>query len=202
MSGQPYVITGPSGAGKSTIIHQIGKRVKKLGYSISHTSRNPRSNEVNGVDYYFVSRDIFTKMIDDGAFVEWAHVYDDLYGTSFASLDKPLGKGLDVVMDVDSQGAKNIKKYFKQSVLIYILPPSLEVLEKRLRDRALDEDKAIENRLEKAREELKTCLWYDYIVVNEDIDQSVKEVESIIISERCRREKRLPMVSKMFGIEL
>ena len=201
MSGQPYVITGPSGVGKSTIIQQIRGRVTNLGYSISHTSRNPRSNEVNGVDYHFVSREIFTKMIDDGAFVEWAQVYHDLYGTSFARLDNPLKKGLDVVMDLDSQGAKNVKEHFQDSILIYILPPSLEVLEKRLRDRALDDEKVIENRLEKAHKELRACIWYDYIVVNEDIHQSVGEVESIIISERCRRENRLPMVKEIFGME-
>ena len=201
MSGQPYVITGPSGVGKSTIIQQIRERVTNLGYSISHTTRNPRSNEVNGVDYHFVSRDIFTKMIDDGAFVEWAQVYRDLYGTSFASLESQLKKGLDVVMDVDSQGAKNIRKNFKDSVLIYILPPSLEVLEKRLRDRALDDEKVIEDRLEKVYKELRKCIWYDYIVVNEDIHQSVGEVESIITSERCRKENRLPMVKEIFGLE-
>ena len=201
MSGRPYVITGPSGAGKSTIIQGIRKRVTNLGYSVSHTSRNPRRTEVNGVDYHFVSRETFTKMIDDGAFVEWAEVYHDLYGTSFASLEKPLKKGFDVLMDLDSQGAKNIREHFKDSILIYILPPSLGVLEKRLRDRALDDEEVIENRLEKARKELKTCLWYDYIVINEDIDQSVKEVESIIISERCRKENRLPMVKEIFGLE-
>jgi len=187
--------------GKSTIIQQVRKCVTNLGYSISHTSRHPRSNEINGVDYHFVSREIFTKMIDDGAFVEWAQVYQDLYGTSFASLDNQLKKGLDVVMDIDSQGAKNIREYFKDSILIYILPPSLEVLERRLRDRALDDEKVIKNRLEKAHKELKTCIWYDYIVVNEDIHQSVEEVESIIISERCRKEKRLPMVKEIIGLE-
>jgi len=106
-----------------------------------------------------------------------------------------------VAMDLDSQGARNIKEHFQDSILIYILPPSLEVLEKRLRDRALDDEKAIENRLEKAHKEHKTCLWYDYIVVNEDIHQSVGEVESIIISERCRKENRLSMVKEIFGME-
>jgi len=201
MSGQPYVITGPSGVGKSTIIQQLRRRVMNLGYSVSHTSRNPRSNEVNGVDYHFVSREIFTEMIHDGEFVEWAQVYDDFYGTSFPSLNNQMDQGLDVVMDLDSQGAKNIREHFKNSILIYILPPSMEDLEKRLRERALDEEEAIQTRLEKAYKELKACIWYDYIVINEYIHKSVGEVESIITSERCRKDNRLPMVKEIFGME-
>lgn len=172
-----------------------------LGYSVSHTSRNPRSNEVNGVDYHFVSREIFTEMIHDGEFVEWAQVYDDFYGTSFPSLNNQMDQGLDVVMDLDSQGAKNIREHFKNSILIYILPPSMEDLEKRLRERALDEEEAIQTRLEKAYKELKACIWYDYIVINEYIHKSVGEVESIITSERCRKDNRLPMVKEIFGME-
>ena len=196
MPGQLYVISGPSGVGKSTIIELLRKRVPDLGYSISHTSRRPRDTEVNGVDYHFVVRKTFNRMIKEGAFVEWAKVYHDLYGTSFSSLRDQTEHGLDVVMDLDSHGAKNIKENFSNSTLIYVLPPSLEVLEKRLRDRATDEEEAIDIRIKKAFRQLKECAWYDYIVINDALNKAVGEVASIIISERCRRSNRLSFVEK------
>ena len=196
MPGQLYVISGPSGVGKSTIIELLRKRVTDLGYSISHTSRKPRNKEVNGVDYHFVDRETFNRMIKEGALVEWAEVDHDLYGTSFSSLLDQTERGLDVVMDLDSQGAKNIKEHFENSILIYVLPPSLEVLEKRLRDRATDDEEVIDIRIEKAFRQLKECAWYDYIVINDALHKAVGEVESIIISERCRRSNRLSIVEK------
>ena len=200
MSGRLYVISGPSGVGKSTIIQLIREKVTGLGYSISHTSRKPRSNEVNGVDYNFVDRESFSRMIDDGLLVEWAEVYGDLYGTSISILRSQIDMGLDVVMDLDSKGAKNIKEHFKESILIYILPPSLEVLEKRLRDRALDDEEAMNRRIEKTVRELRNYVWYNYIVINDDLDKVVREVESIIISERCSRSQMLPEVRELFGL--
>ncbi len=200
MSGQLYVISGPSGVGKSTIIQLLRERVTGLGYSISHTSRKPRGNEVNGIDYHFVDRETFRRMIDDGALVEWAEVYSDFYGTSISSLRTQKDMGRDVVMDLDSKGAKNIKEHFKESILIYILPPSLELLEKRLRGRAADDEDAINRRIEKAVKELRNHTWYNYIVINDDLAKVVKEVESVIISERCRRSQMLPKVREMFGL--
>jgi len=198
MPGQLYVISGPSGAGKSSIIKLLRKDMKGLGYSISHTSREPRGHEVNGIDYHFVNRDTFKRMIDDEAFAEWAEVYDDLYGTSFSGLRGQMDLGLDVVMDLDSEGAKNINRRFSGSILIYVLPPSFEVLEKRLRERATDDEKVINTRIKKARKELKDCAGYDYIILNNDLHESVEEVKSIIISERCRKSRRLPMAEKIF----
>ncbi len=201
MPGQLYVISGPSGAGKSRIIQLLRKRVPDLVYSISHTSRKPRKNEVDGVDYRFIERETFERMIKEGVFVEWAEVYHDLYGTSFAGLRVQTDQELDVVMDLDSTGAKNIKKHFKNSILIYVLPPSLEVLERRLRERATDNERVINTRLEKALSELKKSARYDYIVVNDDLDKVVREVESIIISERCRKSRMLPKIKEMFGLK-
>lgn len=200
MHSQLYVISGPSGVGKSTIINQIIKKVKGLGYSISHTSRPPRGKEVDGVHYHFVERKKFRHMIDDGAFVEWATVYDDYYGTSYASLNNRMDQGLDVVMDLDILGAENVKKHFKDAILIYVLPPSLEELEIRLRGRATDDKIVIGERLKKVQAELKACVGYDYIVFNKDLQAVVHEVESIITSVRCLKSKQLPLAEKIFRI--
>lgn len=200
MDSQLYVISGPSGVGKSTIINQIIKRVKGLGYSISHTSRMPRGKEVEGVHYHFVKRKNFRRMIEDRAFVEWATVYDDFYGTSYASLKDRMDQGVDVVMDLDIKGAENVKKHFKDAILIYVLPPSLQELEKRLRGRATDDKIVIGERLKKVHAELKACVNYDYIVFNKDLKTVVHEVESIITSVRCLKSKQLSLAEKIFRI--
>jgi guanylate kinase len=176
------------------------KDLPGLGYSVSHTSRRPRDKEVNGVDYHFVDRKTFKEMIQKGDFVEWAEVYNDWYGTSFQSLRSQIETGVDVIMDVDTQGAKNVKAHFKHSVLIYILPPSLQVLEKRLRHRATDGEAAIHTRSEKALREMKECLSYDYIVINEDLPEAVGRLKSIVISDRCRTSRLLSRVKEMINV--
>jgi guanylate kinase len=200
MQGQLYVISGPSGVGKSTVIRKIRENVPYLGYSVSHTSREPRNNEKNGSDYHFVDRKTFKSMIDKGSFVEWAEVYQDLYGTSFSSLNLSLEKGLDVILDLDTQGARNVRSSYKESNLIFILPPSLQELENRLRERAQDNDDAMKTRIKNALLEINECTWYDFLIINDNIEKTVKELESIIISERCRNNQKLDKVRKLFGI--
>jgi guanylate kinase len=200
MNGQIYVFSGPSGAGKSTLIRKLRERVKNLGYSVSHTSRAPRGNEVDGVDYYFVDRDTFTRMIEKGSFVEWATVYGDLYGTSVSGLRDQIDRGIDVVLDVDYQGAENIKAVFKEGLLIYIFPPSLKVLEKRLKDRATDDDDVIDARLKQALDEMHKCGLYDYLIINDDLEEAVGKAESIINADRCRKSRVLPRVKEIFGL--
>jgi guanylate kinase len=202
MTGQLFVISGPSGAGKSTVIRHLMERMDRLEYSVSHTSRAPREGERDGVHYHFVDADTFRRMIDEGAFVEWARVYRDYYGTSFSSLRGLTERGLDVVMDADSQGAANIRKHFRESVLIFLLPPSLEELERRLRERATDDEGVIRARFEKASGDIRNCAWYDYIVINDDLDEAIREAESIIVSERSSRSRRLPEVEKTFNLSL
>jgi guanylate kinase len=190
MPGQLFVISGPSGAGKSSIVKDLLSRTEGLVYSISHTSRRPRGSEQNAIEYHFVDADTFNRMIEAGAFVEWAKVYDDFYGTSFSGLEGQTASGLDVLLDVDSQGARNIRKHFEDSVLIYVLPPSLEILEKRLEGRGTDDEGVIKTRMEKALDDMDNCLWYDYIIINDDLEKAITEAKSIIISERCRTARQ------------
>ena len=194
--GRIYVISGPSGAGKSSLIQEV----KDLGYSVSHTSRRPRGSEKDGIHYHFVDQETFREMIERGEFVEWAEVYRDLYGTAFSSLEGRRAGGLDVIMDVDVQGARNMRRAVKDAVLIYILPPSIEVLERRLRERATDEEEAIEMRIERSLREIKNCLWYDYLVFNEDLRIAVEEVKAIVLSERCRTSRQAPKAEKIFNL--
>jgi guanylate kinase len=199
-AGRILVVSGPSGAGKSTLIREVRQKVPDLGYSISHTSRPPRGQEKNGAEYHFVSKEIFQKMIDDGEFVEWAEVYQDLYGTSISSLKSQIAIGRDVIMDIDVQGARNIKDHFKDAILIYVLPPSLEILEKRLRARGTDDEKAIRTRLNKAVREIKNCVSYDYLLFNDKLEESVEELKSILIAERCRKSVRLAKAQTLFNL--
>jgi guanylate kinase len=200
-SGGIFVLSGPSGAGKSTLIRHLRESVSMLGYSVSHTSRKPRGAEVDGVDYHFVDRDTFTRMIEKGDFVEWAEVYNDLYGTSFSSLEIPISQGLDLIMDVDVQGAKNIKARFNDSVLVYILPPSLKELAKRLKSRRTESEEAVRERLEEASREIRNCLWYDYIIFNDGLMRAAEEMKSVVTAERCRRSRQLPKARKAFDLE-
>ena len=202
MPGQLYVVSGPSGVGKSTIIRLLRDMIKDLQYSVSYTSRKPRVNEVEGVDYHFVDRDTFIRKTEDGEFVEWAEVYHDFYGTAFSSLRVQLNQGLDVIMDLDVQGARNIKKHFKDSVLSYLLPPSVEALEERLQKRATDDEKVINARIAKASGDIKSCVFYDYIIINDDLKRSVAQMHSIVIASRCRKTHVLPKVRKIFGLSL
>ena len=202
MSGQLYVISGPSGVGKSTIVQQLRNGVKDLAYSISYTSRKPRKKEVDGVHYHFVDRETFEKMIQEKAFVEWAEVYDALYGTSLDVLQNQRSQGLDVVLDIDIQGAANVKKQIEESTFIYILPPSLDILGERLRGRGTDAEEVIRARFEKAIREIERCVDYDYLVFNEEVDRTVEEISHIILSNRARKSRRLSTVEKVFNMPL
>jgi guanylate kinase len=194
MKGKIFVISGPSGAGKSTLIKGVRKKVENIVYSISHTTRSLRSGEQDGVDYFFVDKAVFKEMIDDNAFVEWALVYDDYYGTSYGTLEEKLNAGLDIILDIDIQGAKNIKEKINDCLLVFILPPSMEILEKRLRDRATDNKDAINKRIGLATNELKNCSWYDYLIINDDLEKATKDLESIILADRCSNNRALSEV--------
>jgi guanylate kinase len=197
--GQLFVISAPSGAGKTTIVERLKASVDAMGYCVSHTSRKPRANETDGVHYHFVDRGTFRHMAEAGAFVEWAEVYRNLYGTSFASLDQQTKQGQDILLDLDPQGAGNIKQHYPDSALIYVLPPSLPVLAQRLTSRGMDDEQTLALRLKKAADDIQNWTRYDYVIINDDLETAIGQARSIIIAERCRSGRQGPKIRQMFG---
>lgn len=186
IKGLLFVVSAPSGAGKTSLCRAITDSLEKLTHSISTTTRKPRPDEIDGRDYYFVSQERFREMIQAGDFAEWAEVHSNFYGTSRRVLDDMVSKGLDVILDIDTQGAKQIKAKYDTAVFIFILPPSLDILEERLRNRKSDHEDEIRKRMQRSREEIRDYAMYDYIIVNRDFDRALTELRSIVISERCR----------------
>ncbi len=189
LKGLLIVISAPSGTGKTTLAHMLLKAFPNMEFSVSYTTRKPRPGEVNGKDYFFVDRDTFERMIEEGDFLEWAEVYGNLYGTSKSQVIKALNEGKDVLLDIDTQGALQVKKNFPEAVLIFILPPSLKELERRLRSRGTDDEETIERRLKTARVEIERAPLYDYIVVNDVLEEAFEKLKSIVIAEKCRTER-------------
>ena len=184
--GLLFVVSAPSGAGKTSLCRAITGSLEDLTHSISYATRKPRPGEIDGRDYYFVNQERFREMIQAGDFAEWAEVHSNLYGTSRRVLDDLISKGLDVILDIDTQGAKQIKAKYDTAVFIFIMPPSLDILEERLRNRKSDHEDEIRKRMQRSREEIRDYAMYDYIIVNRDFDRALTELRSIVLSERCR----------------
>lgn len=182
-----FIVSAPSGAGKTSLCKEVVTRVPNLHFSISYTTRPPRPNEINGVDYQFVSPETFHRMIEEGQLVEWAEIYGNFYGTSKTSVDEHRSKGEDIVFDIDPVGARSIKNAYKDSVTIFVLPPSLEELKERLIQRGTDDASVIKKRLDKARDEMEQSNWYQYRIVNDNFTSAVKQLNDIIASERLKR---------------
>ena len=187
-----FIISAPSGTGKTTLCKQLATNLDGLWHSISYTTRKPRPGERHGREYYFVEEVAFRDMIGRNEFVEWAQVYGQLYGTPLKSLTEKIAQGIDVLLEIDVQGAMQVKKRFEDSVPIFILPPSMTVLQSRLQTRASDSPEEIQRRLHKVREEVWSYREYAYIVLNQDLSQSLGDLESIFRSERLKT-KRLNM---------
>jgi guanylate kinase len=183
-----FIISAPSGSGKSTLVNKIRQIVPKLEFSISYTTRNLRGNERNGHEYYFVSREQFEEMIRRDEFLEHADVFGNYYGTARRFLREAEQAGSDLLLDIDVQGAAQIKSKLPFAVSIFILPPNRAELERRLRERSQDSQAVIQRRLEAASREIENYEKYDYILVNDKLDASVKALEAILLSERLRRE--------------
>jgi guanylate kinase len=183
-----FIVSAPSGAGKTTLVERLVKTTGRLKMSHSYTSRPPRADEVNGVDYNFVSRERFERMAAANEFLEWADVFGNLYGTAAADTARCMESGDDVVLVIDVQGARKVRARGLPHVGIFVLPPSYQVLEKRLRGRSKDDDKAIKRRLQVARDEVSAFEEYDYIVVNDELESCVERMRAIVVAERAKLE--------------
>lgn len=186
--GLVFVISAPSGTGKTTLIKEVIQHLAGLQFSVSFTTRLPRPNESEGQDYHFVSHAVFQKMVEKNEFLEWAEVLGNRYGTPRPDLKKLESEGVDLILDIDTQGAKKAMKEIDQLTLIYLLPPSLKVLRERLTNRG-DSLEMIKFRLSNARKDMEEAYWYHYVIVNDRIGEAVEKLKSIIIAERCRRMK-------------
>jgi len=184
--GVLFVVSAPSGAGKTSICQELVTVVPDLRHAVSYTTRPARPAEVQARDYHFVTEAAFRAMIKEGAFLEWAEVYGNLYGTPAAPLRQWREQGIDVLLDIDTQGASQIRRHEPEAVSIYILPPSLEVLRRRLEDRKGDSPDEIARRLKKAKDEVKHYRDYMYVIINDDFKSSVRQLEAIVTAERSR----------------
>ncbi len=193
-AGKLIVVSGPSGAGKSTVIHKMMAGRDDIRFSVSATTRTPREGEVNGKDYYFLDRETFEKMIGEGAFLEHAQYVGNYYGTPAAPVMENLRNGVNVILDIEVQGASNVRKAMPEAVTVFLAPPSFEALEARLRGRGLDSEEKIRQRLARAREEYLEIPKYDYIVINDDADEAAEELAAILLAAQCKTADRLPLL--------
>lgn len=201
--GKLLVVAGPSGAGKATLVRALLAADAKVQLSISFTTRAPRDGEEDGRDYHFVSRDEFQAMVNRGEFVEHAEVHGNLYGTSQKWITDSMDAGVDILLEIDVQGAQQVRRLFADTVGIFILPPSRDILEQRLRNRGTESEEAIVRRLANAREEISRVDEFDYVIVNEHIDVAVRDIIGIVRAERCRiaaqSERHQALISSLKG---
>jgi guanylate kinase len=198
--GLLYVVSAPSGAGKTTLCKEIIDIFPGLRHSVSYTTRPARPGEVHGTDYFFVSKEDFKRMIEHGEFAEWAEVHGNLYGTSIKMLEESRRNGIDVILDIDCQGARQLKERIQGGVYIFILPPDFQELRRRLDGRNSDSVESIERRIKVAALEIKESRWYDYIIVNDVFARAVEELKSVMMAEKCRAARVLEAVAGVFDI--
>jgi len=198
-TGNLIVVSAPSGSGKSSMVERVLKRVDRLRYSISYTTRSPRGAEKDGVHYYFRTKSEFVAMRDKGEFLEFAEVHGNLYGTHKDTVQELQAQGFDVILDIDVQGARQICRQMSSAITVFILPPSRDVLAARLRLRNLNDPADLERRLRDAAEEVRSYNQFSYVVVNEDLDRASAALEAIINAERHRRQPQEKMVSAIIG---
>jgi guanylate kinase len=201
--GGLIVISAPSGAGKTTLCRRLVAELRGIEFSVSHTTRPPRPGEVEGVDYHFIPREEFERRRDHGEFLEWAVVAGHLYGTAAEAVRQVTGKGVDVLLDIDTQGAASIRRLAPDAVQVFILPPGPEALRARLEARGSESAESLDRRLGLARGEIEQAGLYDYVIVNDDLDQAYDRLRAVVVAARCRRtrqHRRLAAIAAAFGI--
>lgn len=199
MRGIPFIVSAPSGAGKTTLCKRTVDFFGDFRHSISYTTRKPRPGETDGVEYRFIDDSVFDAMIERGEFIEYAGVYGKRYGTSRKDLEGLLASGCDIMLEIDVQGAVRVRETLDNTVSIFILPPSIEDCEKRLVSRGKDSPEEIRKRLKIAKEEIRRSTGYDYIIINDDLEQAFEKMKSIIVSEKARAFRMMKSVEDIFG---
>lgn len=201
-AGDPFlllILSSPSGAGKTTLTRKLQVRFPALRFSVSHTTRPPRANEVDGRDYHFVDKSTFDQLVDRDAFVEWAEVHGNCYGTSRGEIESarsdPGCSGM--IFDIDHQGARQIRAKLPDVVSVFVLPPSMEELERRLRGRNSDSEEVVRRRFEAAKREIAHYGFFDYVIVNDDVDNAFNHLEGVVLAERSRRGRRADLAERL-----
>ncbi|QJD29086.1 guanylate kinase [Methylococcus geothermalis] len=197
--GMLYVISAPSGAGKTSLVNALCDGAPGLAVSVSHTTRPRRPGEVPGRDYYFVEKTDFEQMIADEAFLEYARVFDNYYGTAKATVEEMLAGGLDAILEIDWQGARQVRELMPECVSIFILPPSREALEQRLRSRRQDSEAVIARRMQAAISEMSHYAEYDYLVVNDDFNLALSQLRSIVQAQRLTVRRQVPQLEHLIA---
>jgi guanylate kinase len=193
------IVSSPSGAGKTTLCRRLRSEIDTLRFSVSHTTRAARGAEVDGHDYHFVDVGTFKRMAAEGAFAEWARVHDNFYGTSRAEIDRARAAASGLIFDIDHQGARQLKAAYPGAVGVFILPPSLTELERRLRGRGTETEERAARRLANARGEIEHYGIFDYVVVNDDLDRAYADLKSIVLAERCRRSRHASLCERILA---
>jgi guanylate kinase len=197
--GLLFVVSAPSGTGKTTVVERLVQIFPDLGLSRSYTSRAMRAGEQDGVDYNFITRERFEAMIAEDAFLEWADVFGNLYGTGKADSERELAAGRDLVLVIDVQGARQVRSHGANAIGVFVLPPSFEALEHRLRGRSKDSEEAIRKRLATARREIRAVAEYEYVIVNDELDACVDRLRAIVLAERARPRVMAPTIARIVG---
>jgi guanylate kinase len=191
VKGTLLIVSAPSGTGKTSLVQALRARIDDIVVSISHTTRGRRSGEIDGRDYFFVTQGAFDEMLERDAFLEWAQVFDHSYGTARATVNEALDDGQDVLLEIDWQGAQQVRKLMPDCVSIFILPPSCHALEARLRERGRDSSEVIARRMRAAKAEMSHYAEYDYIIVNDQFDEALRQLSCVVIATRLRKARQI-----------
>ncbi|OGV37275.1 MAG: guanylate kinase [Legionellales bacterium RIFCSPHIGHO2_12_FULL_35_11] len=200
--GTLYIVAAPSGGGKTSLVKELVSNLDKIETSVSHTTRGKRPAEMEGVHYYFISEQEFSKMVKNNEFVEYAQVFDNFYGTSFAEINARLADGIDVVLDIDWQGSQQIKKLYPSSVSVFVIPPSLEALQNRLITRAQDTPETIDSRMLRAKNEMGHFAEFDYLIVNDNFAKACDDLTAIVKAERLKISRQIIRRGKLLSLLL